>query len=511
VPTTFSDFRQLGSSVNPGMQPMSPSDNCRVCHGGYDVNQEPYARWTNSMMAQSTRDPIFFAAFRIANQDMGDSGYLCLRCHAPVAWLAGRSAPDGSMLDKSYGDYDGVTCHVCHRMVDPFYEQGVSPARDEAILAELPRIPTSVHNGMMIIDPEDYRRGPYDLGPNFFLHDWQASPFHRESLLCATCHDVSNPELSRQPDGTFWVNAYRTQHPTHQKEDEFPIERTYSEWAKSAYADAPIETNGRFGGNRTAVQSCQDCHMPKTTGTACQPVLGGAVRDDLPLHEFHGANSWVLDAVRALYPDSETALSAQSVADAHARNAAFLQNGVELELATEGTDLVVRVVNHSGHKLPTGYGEGRRVWIHVRFLSRFGNLVEERGAYDAGTATLTQDTRIYEIQQGIDAMMAGLTGCPREPASTSCSTTRSSSTTASRRAASATRRSRSPSRRPSGRPTPSSTIGMTRPSRSRPAPRPRRSRSSTRRRRRNTSSSSATRTTRTPPARPPTTCGRRTG
>jgi len=41
VPTTFSDFRQLGSSVNPGMQPMSPSDNCRVCHGGYDVNQEP--------------------------------------------------------------------------------------------------------------------------------------------------------------------------------------------------------------------------------------------------------------------------------------------------------------------------------------------------------------------------------------------------------------------------------------------------------------------------------------
>ena len=415
VPTTVSDFRQLGTSMGPGLQPIQPSGNCKVCHGGYDVDQEPYARWQSSLMAQSVRDPIFRAAFAIANQDMGDSGYLCLRCHAPGAWLAGRNKPDGSELDPAQGDFDGVTCHVCHRMVDPFYEPGVSPPRDQAILAALLRIPTSVGGGMMIIDPDDVRRGPFDLGPNFFLHDWAPSPFHKESLLCATCHDVSNPELSRQPDGSYEVNAYRSQHPTHQKEDEFPIERTYGEWSQSAYAQAPIETNGRFGGSRSAVSSCQDCHMPKTTGTACQPVLGGAVRDDLPLHEFHGANSWVLDAVRSLYPDSETGLSAQSVADAHARNAALLGKAVDVELAKHGSDLVVRVVNQSGHKLPTGYGEGRRMWIHVRFFSRFGDLVQEHGAYDAATATLTQDTRVYEVQQGLDAVMAALTGLSAGP------------------------------------------------------------------------------------------------
>ncbi len=415
IPSTVSDFRQLGTSLAPGIQPIQPSQNCRVCHGGYDIDQEPYHRWSASMMAQSVRDPIFTAAFAIANQDMGDSGYLCLRCHAPGAWLAGRNNPDGGELDASQGDYDGITCHVCHRMVDPFYEPGVSPARDQAILASLLRIPTSVGGGMMIIDPDDVRRGPFDLGPNFFLHDWVQSPFHRESLLCATCHDVSNPQLSKQLDGSYALNAYRTQHPTHVKEDEFPIERTYGEWANSAYADAPIETNGRFGGNRTVASSCQDCHMPKTTGTACQPVLGGAVRDDLPLHDFHGSNSWVLSAVRNLFPDSETGLSAQSVADAHARNADFLQRGVALELSTAGSDLAVRVVNHTGHKLPTGYGEGRRMWIHVRFLSRFGNLVSERGAYDAGTATLSLDTRVYEIQQGLDAPMAAITGLPAGP------------------------------------------------------------------------------------------------
>ena len=155
--------------------------------------------------------------------------------------------------------------------------------------------------------------------------------------------------------------------------------------------------------------------MPKTTGTSCQPVLGGEVRDDLALHDFHGSNSWVLEAVRNLYPDSETGLTAQSVADAHARTADFLQRAIDLELSTVGPDLVVRVVNQTGHKLPTGYGEGRRIWIHVRFESRFGNPVEEYGAYDPATATLSFDTRIYEIQQGIDAGMAAVTGLPVGP------------------------------------------------------------------------------------------------
>jgi hypothetical protein len=414
IPTTLEDFRQPGTQPMTITQVIQSSQNCDICHGNYDVNQEPYTRWASSMMAQSTRDPVFRAALAIANQDATDSGELCLRCHAPGAWLDGRSVPaDGSALDNNLGDLDGVTCHLCHRLVDPFYDAGASPAVDQGILAMLAQLPTSVGNGMYVVDPDDRRRGPFDLGPNFFFHDWLQSPFHRESLLCATCHEVSNPTLTKQANGSYAVNSFDRPHPNHDKYKEFPIERTWSEWSKSDYAIRPIETNGRFGGNDTAVSSCQDCHMPTTDGTACQPVLGGEVRSDLPLHDFNGANSWVLHAVRNLYPDNETGLSAQSVADAHARNDLMLANALDLHLYVHHGELCVRVVNRTGHKLPTGYPEGRRMWVNVRFYDGADALVAERGAYDLGSATLTTgDTKVYEAKLGLDAAMAGLTGLP---------------------------------------------------------------------------------------------------
>ena len=177
---------------------------------------------------------------------------------------------------------------------------------------------------------------------------------------------------------------------------------------------------GRFGGNQTAVSTCQDCHMPSTNGTACQPFLGGAVRSDLPQHDFNGANSWVplaiysLDQSLDLYP--ETHVNGQPLAvfeAAVARNKAMLRAASDLALSQVGNDLVVRITNQTGHKLPTGYGEGRRMWINVKFRSYGGALVAERGYYDSATADLTtNDTKVYEVRHGLDASMATLTGLP---------------------------------------------------------------------------------------------------
>lgn len=416
VATTSSDFHQPGTQPGGLFVDIIDSPTCAGCHGHYDANQEPYERWSASMMAQATRDPVFHAAMAIANQDATDAGELCLRCHAPGGWLAGRATPaDGSGLDASQGDYDGVTCHLCHRLVDP-YEDPANPHLDQRILDALAERPLVPQNGQYIVDPQDIRRGPFDLGPSFFYHDWRQSPYHLESLLCATCHEVSNPALSRQPNGEYVLNATNAPHPTQLTYDEFPIERTFSEWKNSHFARAQIEMGGRFGGNVTAVSTCQDCHMPKTTGTACNPILGGAVRPDLPLHDFNGANSWVLDAVRASYPDSQTGLTTQSVADAHARNTQMMQNAADLQAIVRAGQLVVRVVNQTGHKLPTGYGEGRRMWINVKFLDALNNVVAERGAYDGATAVLTgANTKVYEIEHGIDANQSGATGLPQGP------------------------------------------------------------------------------------------------
>jgi hypothetical protein len=411
--TTGADFQQPGTQPGGILDAIVPSNGCTTCHSGYDEAQEPYTRWAASMMGQAGRDPIFHAAMTIANQDAAGSGEYCMRCHTPGAWLAGRATPaDGSALDPLQGDLDGVNCNVCHRLVDPHYTPD-NPPSDIGILAALAQQPLSPGNGQYIVDPFDVRRGPFDLGPNFFFHAFEQSSFHRESLLCATCHQVSNPAFSRQANGSYTLNASAQPHPTHDSRDQFPIERTYSEWLESDFAERAIDMTGRFGGDKNLVQSCQDCHMPKITGTGCQPLLGGEVRQDLPQHDLNGANSWVLHAVRSLYPDSETGLSAESVEAAHRRNGSMLARAADLDLDWHADQLRVRIVNQSGHKLPTGYGEGRRMWIEVEFLNGVGNPIATRGAYDPNTAILSMaDTKVYEIKHGLDAYMSAQTGKP---------------------------------------------------------------------------------------------------
>ena len=421
LPTTPRDFMQPGTQPGTLNTEIVYSTDCFSCHGYIDIDSEPYRPWTASLMAQSTRDPIFHACLAIAEQDAPHSGDLCLRCHAPGAWLAGRSVPsDGTGLVTALGDFDGVTCNLCHRMVDPVYS-AENPPEDQGILAAISSgpgggtggmIPTEPHTGQFVIDPEDRRRGPYDLVSMFF-HQWRESPYHRESKLCATCHDVSNPAFTRDSNGSYVLNAVDTEHPTHLKGDEFPIERTYSEWTQSEYAVRPVDTGGRFGGNQPEVSTCQDCHMPKTEGYGCRPDLGGNFRTDLGQHHFNGANSWVLDAVRTLYSDNETGLEDTSVANAHARTTEMMQNAAEIRAFERNGELVVRVKNETGHKLPTGYHEGRRMWVNVQYRDDSGNVLNQIGAYDSNTATLdTNGTTIYEANYGLDQSMASTTGLP---------------------------------------------------------------------------------------------------
>lgn len=417
IPATIRDFELPGTQAHGLNDPFDAGFTCGACHGGYDDQVAPYDLWTGTMMAQAGRDPIFYAALTIANQDVGEAGEFCLRCHAPGAWLEGRSTPaDGSGLDPNQNDFDGVTCHMCHRMVDPVYDPA-NPADDVGILAALNNAPgPDAHTGMYVIDPDDNRRGPFDLGPSFAYHEWRESPFHQEAQMCGTCHDVSNPVLQKRDTGNGWrLSEYNQPHPTAVKQDMFPIERTYSEWTQSVYAVTEIDSGGRFGGDKPEVATCQDCHMPDTNDTACLPGLG-EIRADMPLHTFLGVNSWVLRAVRASYPDYETGLTSQKVDDSIDRNKAFLAQSADLSAFLRDGQLVVRVVNHAGHKLPTGYGEGRRVWIHVTFRDAGGNAVAEHGYYDTINATLdTASTTVYEIEVGADSYLAAAAGIQPGP------------------------------------------------------------------------------------------------
>jgi mono/diheme cytochrome c family protein len=56
------------------------------------------------MMSFAAIDPLFLALNAISNKDLEgvvEVGDYCLRCHAPTAWLAGRSEPvDGSEMTE---------------------------------------------------------------------------------------------------------------------------------------------------------------------------------------------------------------------------------------------------------------------------------------------------------------------------------------------------------------------------------------------------------------------------
>jgi hypothetical protein len=425
--TTADDYFQRGTQPHgQGSGPLAPVisvSQCAVCHGNYDFEIEPYTAWSASVMGQSARDPLFHAALAIANSTANDAGAYCIRCHVPTAFIEGRAdPPDGSAFIAS--DYEGVNCTFCHRLVDPQHKPGISPYQDEPILAALTGadlLPLEPGNAQYVLDPVDSRRGPrddiiYNLHPGNPQPPIIPSPFHTTAEFCWTCHDVSNPLFERKPGNVYELAAIGSPHPNGDPRDMFPLHRTYSEWKNSYYSTVGIDHEGRFGGNHPTgiMRNCQDCHMPMVVGYGCSSPL--IERPDLAHHTFLGSNTWVLRAVRDLYPDAETGLSEASVDAAIDRNIDFLQRASDLVLSNLGRAVRARIINRTGHKLPTGFPDGRRMWVNARFLDGGGNVIAEYGAYDFDTAELDPTgTSVYEMVLGLTTEHADAIDHPPGP------------------------------------------------------------------------------------------------
>lgn len=432
--TTAEDFHLPGTQPNSLVDSILLPVGCDVCHSA-----AVYDTWQGSLMAQAGRDPLMWAALSIANRDAPNSGEYCLRCHTPKGWLEGRSQPaDGSMLLPA--DLDAsVACALCHRMVDP-----IAGSLDEASLYDQSirnglagNLPPQSHisSAMMIIDLLDNRRGPFSLGTYFTHHPdrtYQTSflgqnqdDFVTRSRLCGACHNVDNPVLSwDEGRQQYWPNAEDQRAPSYEKGQLFPIETTYEEWLNSQYASTGVYAP-QFAGAKPdrIVGACQDCHMPRAAGKAADDVLDPLYRDCittgcLPVHEFIGGNTWTPQ----LLLDSRWRLNGVAyegflipVAD---RARSMLRKSVvmtvNLDASVLGKTATVRITNQTGHKLPTGYAEGRRIWINFKAYDAAGNLLYESGHYNPASGLLTQDgaIKVYEIKQGITPELASVVNLP---------------------------------------------------------------------------------------------------
>lgn len=405
IASTLRDFDMPGTQPLQVAELNAPED-CISCHGFYNREVEPHFNWQGSMMAHASIDPLFLAALDVARNDAPEVADFCYRCHTASAWLTGRANPtDGSQILNR--DRHGVSCDACHRMVNPHYVEGESPSEDLDVLAGLRAIPAQDANSQFVIDPfNTRRRGPYD---DAFTagHEWLPSPFHRDSAQCATCHEISNPLLVRQADGTYALNALDAPAADLDSRKLFPMDRTYSEWFYSAFNTPEGVYAPQFGGNREFVSSCQHCHMRAVTGTGCNSSEA-PVRDDLGLHDLTGGSTWMLSLIPQINPDVDP----EAISAGIERSRRMLRLAATLELTRVANQLSVRVTNQTGHKLPGGYAEGRRMWLNVRFFDAQNKLLGESGAYDAESATLANDeeVRIYEALLTTSPGLAEQTG-----------------------------------------------------------------------------------------------------
>jgi hypothetical protein len=455
----------------PGTQPgeigtLESPNKCDNCHGDYNSAVEPAHNWRGSMMAHAGRDPIFWATVAVAEQDFDGAGDLCIRCHSTGGWLAGRSTPtDGSALQA--GDSDGVECDYCHKLTNPDDSEHAGnqfpPFR--ANNGGSPVAEGYYGSGMSSMWGGSDKLGPYNDAEA--RHQFMESKFHRDVDFCGTCHDVSNPvtgDLSHNHGQMLAgvddpVIASGTPGAAVDEKAAFNnapyaygvVERTFSEYKSGMISQTPVEAfpslpvelqdGVLLAVYQAATQagdpnyqnppatryfSCQTCHMRPVTGKGANKN-GVPTRTDLPLHDMTGGNYWMPSVIDYLNDLGQLRLgggmSADQITamyDGASRALEQLQLAATLEVEDEGDQVEIEIMNHTGHKLITGYPEGRRMWLNVKWYDGDSALIREDGAYgdvevmfDSQPLTVRTivdlhdpNTRIYEAHMGMTAEWA---------------------------------------------------------------------------------------------------------
>jgi hypothetical protein len=417
----------------PGTQPLQAPllgglPTCDGCHGYYDQAVEPVENWMGSMMSQAGRDPVFWAALAVADSDYPGSGDYCIRCHSPRGWFEGRaSSSDGSGLNPNT-DQNGIECAICHNMTNPSGLEHPTVQSAPYIANSGGPTPQGYHgSGMMVVAGNAVRYGPYNNATAG--HAWAQSVFHRSPEMCGTCHEVSNPltgdlapnngALTALPPSQFsGVAGTAVSGKAAFKNQPYKygvVERTYSELQSSALSSTQVGTfntlpadiqrgaikraydqallagpSGNHVDGTPRFYTCQACHMEPVIGEGA--AFGAApVRNDLPLHDLTGGNTWVPNAIQWLDSQSPSRLRlgknltgtmSQAMNRGVLRARASLKRGGALDLT--GNNL--RVTNLTGHKILTGYPEGRRIWLRTQWRNESNQLLREDGGYGQFTA-----------------------------------------------------------------------------------------------------------------------------
>lgn len=254
------------------------ASTCEACHPDH------VSEWSQSRHAYAMEDPLFRKLTDIRRSEAPElDERFCTQCHSAIGTRTGDVGTgfDFELLDPL--TQEGVTCQACHTI-------------DEVI-----RPGNAGHR----LDPEGPMRGPIAEPMETTAHDSEFSPLFEQSLLCASCHDVT-------------------------EESGLPLERPYAEWLQS-----PAGQDAR---------PCQSCHMP----TRQAPAAAGGPERTVHSHRWLG----VEDGLELLEGSATVLLKLPDAAG-----------------AGQTLPITVTVRNEiDGHDFPTGTTFLRQCWLEVLVL-----------------------------------------------------------------------------------------------------------------------------------------------
>ncbi len=276
-----------------------PAARCAGCHA------EAYAEWSQSLHRNAGREPFYKDSVDLLTGSRPiEFSRHCESCHLPVALLSG-ALKTGSREPRPLDD-EGVTCSVCHSIVDARLDgTGSYTVAAPALLVDARgRARRDASDAEILADLPAHRRAVM-------------RPLLKSPELCATCHKSSVPT-----DLSGWEFAQRG----------FDV---YDEWQQSARSNEAIATAAPTG----VRQDCRSCHMERVAAAAGDAAAKGG---QIASHRWRGANT----AVPLFYGD-------RAQLDA---TRAFLQSGVV-------TVDVFAVENLRSGARAEGLGAGRGVAV----------------------------------------------------------------------------------------------------------------------------------------------------
>ncbi|MEX1365718.1 MAG: hypothetical protein AB1Z98_21500 [Nannocystaceae bacterium] len=369
---------------------------CAQCHSNADgasaMRDElgspiaPDDLWQATMMANSARDPFWWAMVRAETatfpEHAAEIEAECTQCHAPMAAIredlfGGPFALDDlldAQSDRSQLGLDGVACAACHQVPD------------EEILGP----PQLAATGQMFGPHADPFAMPMQMHTGFVPTE---ASHMTESAMCGTCHTLQTSPLSA--DGTPLGGHFAEQTP-------------YLEWLDSDFSTESVPPG-------PLAASCQDCHLP-TVSEAGVPISTRIARrpmgSDFPpvaerspygRHVLVGGNT----KVPAMLRDFADELRPRASAQAFDRTIASAQHMLQHDTATvslggaarQGDELVipVRVDNLAGHKFPSGI-PARRALLQVTVRDAEGAVVFRSGGTNAQGQLVDEGGAVLEAE-----------------------------------------------------------------------------------------------------------------